>query len=314
MRFDRLITLNVVRPFLAPPPAAAGRPCLPVLMYHGVSHDAEPGVHPYYRLRTSPPRFRQHLQWLKENGFRGVALRECFQKLSPPGLNVPGRPVAITFDDGFRDFHTNAFPILREFDFAATVYLPTAFIGDSRRSFRPSTGANRPSAGCECLTWNEVRELSAAGIEFGSHTVHHPELVHLTWDEIQSELQDSKREIEQRLGVEINAFSFPYAFPQAQRQFVRQFKDLLSWAGYKTCVTTKIGRVWPGDDPLEIPRQPANDADDPALFAAKIAGAYDWLGRLQSLSKTLRKTIPRRRPGNGECAARHRNRPITSIS
>ena len=86
------------------------------------------------------------------------------------GKPLAARAVVITFDDGFRDFYTAAFPVMQEHQFTATVFLPTAFIGEDRRSFK----------GAECLTWEEVRRLRRAGVQFGSHTVNHPRLVEWT--------------------------------------------------------------------------------------------------------------------------------------
>jgi peptidoglycan/xylan/chitin deacetylase (PgdA/CDA1 family) len=133
-----------------------------------------------------------------------------------------------------------------------------------------------------------VRELQGAGIEFGSHTVHHPKLVDLAWPQIRAELQDSRAAIEQQLGVACRAFAYPYAFPEANRDFVKRFNATLALAGYTSQVTTQIGRLAPGDDPLQIRRLPVNQDDDARLLAAKLAGAYDWLGPLQTMSKTLR--------------------------
>ncbi len=185
--------------------------------------------------------------------------------------------VALTFDDGFRDFHTTAFPILQRHGFSATMYLPTAFIGDEPRLFKDR----------ECLTWAEVRELAAVGIEFGSHTVNHPELVKLAWPEIEIELRNSKLEIEQKLGASILSFAYPYAFPSAENDFVRRFRDLLARADYESCATTGIGRARWGDDFLLLPRLPANSVDDEALFEAKLTGAYDWMAMPQSVRKRL---------------------------
>ena len=321
MRLDRFITLNLVRPFrhalsrvriFGSRTSDFGR-TLPILMYHSISEDAEPGVHPYYRVCTSPQRFREQMQWLKDNGCRGVTLSTGLARFnsrhaSTPAPNAdsisarkPGkegrreaghdhespitphasRPtphVAITFDDGFLDFYTNAAPILREFGFQATMFLPTGLIGGSN-GFK-----NR-----DCMNWKQVEELHGLGCEFGSHTVNHPELVRLSWDEIANELGGAKSEIENRLGAPVKAFAYPYAFPQARRDFVDQFKELLMADGYENCVTTQIGRYRPGDDLLQIKRLPVNSLDDSALFQAKLIGAYDWLADLQGLSKALRR-------------------------
>jgi peptidoglycan/xylan/chitin deacetylase (PgdA/CDA1 family) len=140
------------------------------------------------------------------------------------------------------------------------------------------------------LTWNEVRELRQAGIQFGSHTVNHPRLVELPWREIAEELRESKQELEQQLGEPVTTFAYPFAFPQAKRAFVRDFRRLLAEIGYTCCATTELGRVGLGDDPYRLKRLPANSLDDPGLFRAKLEGCYDWLGLAQAMIKTVKRS------------------------
>jgi peptidoglycan/xylan/chitin deacetylase (PgdA/CDA1 family) len=239
------------------------------------------------------------MRFLAENGYRTLSLGDAIKLLggeTPRGRNdgsgrkKNGRPVVITFDDGFRDFYSNAFPILQEFGFTATMFLPTAFIGDERRLYAPkirSRSVRPKSIGRECLTWKEVQELHQLGIEMGSHTVNHPRMVELTWREIELEIQNSKFEIEMRIGVPVTTFAYPYAFPQADRSFVARFRDLLEGAGYNCNVTTEIGRSKTGDDLYRLKRLPVNSCDDLQLFRAKLEGDYDWLAIPQSLSKTI---------------------------
>ena len=290
MRFDRSITLGIAKPVRAACRllGVAGRaPRLPILMYHSISDTAESGASEYYQVCTTPRRFSHQMAWLAENGWHGVTLSDGLACLLPlpsnPNTHIStlnAQPaskklVAITFDDGFRDFHTAAYPILQRHGFSATMYLPTGFVGDDRRQFKER----------ECLTWQEVRELHAIGVEFGSHTVNHPNLVERPWTEITVELNDSKVAIEQALGAPVKSFGYPYAFPQAEGNYVRRFRELLVEAGYASCVTTAIGRARPGDDLLRLPRLPANSADDSDLLEAKLAGAYDWMAVPQFLRK-----------------------------
>jgi peptidoglycan/xylan/chitin deacetylase (PgdA/CDA1 family) len=278
VRLDRFISLGIINPLRiawAGSLRSANGSRLPIMMYHSISETSERGSE-YYRVCTSPDRFAQQMQWLSDWGYRGVSLSEGLaglaRKSSSEDLN---RQVAVTFDDGFQDFHTSAAPVLRKLGFSATMYLPTAFIGDERRKLR-----ERP-----CLIWSEVKELHHEGFEFGSHTVNHPRLIDLSRYKVEAELRDSKANIEQVIGTQISAFAYPYAFPQAQTKFIQEFRTLLISAGYRNCVTTMIGRAAQRTDAFSLPRLPVNSADDPALLKCKLEGAYDWMALPQFLRK-----------------------------
>ncbi|MGA3006746.1 MAG: polysaccharide deacetylase family protein [Opitutaceae bacterium] len=278
MRLDRSLTLHLFRPLRSIGLRARG--ChLPILMYHSISDAPEPAFSPYYQVCTSPNRFAEHMQGLAESGWQGVSLSDGLDILAGK-KPISAQPVAITFDDGFQDFYTAAFPILQRHGFSATMYLPTAFIGDERRSFKSRA----------CLQWDEIKEMRPAGIEFGSHTVHHPVLHELSWIEIETELRDSKSAIEDKLQQPVPAFAYPYAFPQADTGFVKRFCGLLSRLGYLNSVTTTVGRARPTDNWLQLPRLPANSLDDRAFLEAKLSGAYDWM----AVPQLIRKKIGRR--------------------
>jgi peptidoglycan/xylan/chitin deacetylase (PgdA/CDA1 family) len=315
-RFDRLVTLGLVHPLIRARRRFRHHPndrtalcALPILMYHSISNDVEGDMPAYYRTATSPRRFAEQMRFLKENGRHGVTLQdglkwfyrsqtgdnssdhhlsaEASAKAEPScdrrslgERKTADRPVVLTFDDGFRDFYSTAWPVLHQFGFGATMYLSTAFIGESRSRVQ--------FKGRDCLTWAEVQQLLAAGVDFGSHTVNHPKLVDLTWSQIESEICGSKSEIEQRLGSAVLSFAYPYAFPQADAAFAARFRDLLKRAGYQNCVTTEVGCVDPDYDPFRLKRLPVNNEDDSALFTAKLEGAYDWLAIPQRLIKKFK--------------------------
>lgn len=274
LRLDRFLTLCLFKPCQR---AGTGARRLPVLMYHSISEQGEDKVSAYYRTTTSPKIFAEQMALLRAEGFRAVNLREGRELLRRSSASAE-KIVAVTFDDGFRDFYTHAFPVLKQYGFSATMFLPTAFIGNEPLRFKER----------ECMTWGEARELHNAGIEFGSHTVNHPKLYELDFAEIRKELEVSKAVIEEKLGAAISSFAYPYAFPSADRQFVEALVDLLKGAGYDCNATTRIGRVRAEDDPFTLKRLPVNSADDATLFLAKIRGAYDWMNWPQDALKKLK--------------------------
>ena len=281
MRLDRTMSLYAFRPLMGLN-VVPRRPALPILMYHSISDDLELDVSPYYKTSTSPALFARQVRWLTDEGFRSVGLDEGLQ-LAQQGRLGQEKVVVMTFDDGFRDFYVSAFPVLQAHGYTATVFLPTAFIGQSRQSFK----------GRGCLTWQEVRELRAQGIRFGSHTVDHPVLYQSPWAQIKEQLSSSRNKLEQELGETIASFAYPYAFPQQDRQFTDAFKNLLQAEGYRHCLTTMIGRVQAGDDSFSLKRLPVNNCDDKSLLLAKINGAYDWFAYPQWWFKSARHFLGR---------------------
>jgi peptidoglycan/xylan/chitin deacetylase (PgdA/CDA1 family) len=249
-------------------------------MYHSVCENFRTESHPYFSTETSPAVFDAHMKYLHDNGYCPISIAGVISVLKAAEPDNK-KYVAITFDDGYRDFYTHAFPILNKHGMNATVYLPTAYINQDTRVF----------SGKDCMTWSEVRELHSAGIEFGSHSVTHPMLRLLAERELEQEIEKSKDTIESELGVPINSFAYPFAFPEQDIEFVHRLRDLLKAVGYQNGVSTVIGSVQCLEERFFLKRLPVNSWDDPTFFQSKLEGDYDWLRRPQYISKFVKKHL-----------------------
>ena len=272
-RADRLATLYLFHPLQKLRRQAAR---IPILMYHSISAPDDSDRHPYYRTVTAPRVFEQHLKFLHDSGYKSIGLTDAVSRLRE-GAPPNERTVVITFDDGFEDFYSQAFPLLSQYGFTATMFLPTSYIDRDTRKFN----------GVECLTWSQVRELRKAGIEFGSHTVTHPQLRDVSTEQMRTEVGRSKADIEEKLGERVEAFAYPYAFPETDAAFVQTLHGALQESEYRSGVTTVIGRAGRTDNPFFMRRLPVNSADDSRFFQAKLEGGYDWLHTAQYASKLL---------------------------
>jgi peptidoglycan/xylan/chitin deacetylase (PgdA/CDA1 family) len=273
-RFDRLATLCVSLPLVRVLGPRQGTR-VPILMYHSISDNMFGMSHPYYHINTSPQVFSQQMRWLRHEGYRTLDLREAWAGLEA-GKDM-SRTVVITFDDGYRDFYTDGFEILKQCGFGATIFLATDRIQNTPARLE----------GADYLTWKDVRELHAEGVCFGSHTVTHPDLRSLGPEQIEYELGRSKETIEQNLSAPIGLFSYPFAFPEEDKRFNQFLNDLMENLGYEAGVSTILGRANRRSNKFFLPRLPANNWDDPGMLRAKLEGGYDWLHWPQLIKKSI---------------------------
>jgi peptidoglycan/xylan/chitin deacetylase (PgdA/CDA1 family) len=277
-RIDRLATLHIAHPlvrFVGIKSAAR----VPILMYHSISENLFGKSHPYYQINTAPKVFARQMRWLRQNGYRTLDLTQMWNSMEA-GQDM-SKTVVITFDDGYRDFYTDAFEVMRQCGFTATIFLATDRIQDSSVCIE----------GVDYLTWHEVRELHAAGMRFGSHTVTHPDLRSLGPEQIEYEVGCSKETIEQKLGAPVESFAYPFAFPEEDKVFTRFLVDILENQGFANGVSTIIGRATLANNRHCLRRLPVNSWDDAALLRAKLEGGYDWLHWLQWLNKFVHHNV-----------------------
>jgi peptidoglycan/xylan/chitin deacetylase (PgdA/CDA1 family) len=247
---------------------------IPILMYHSISDNNDDDVSPYYRQNTHPALFDRQLSLLKDLGYESIDLNSLCED-NRNSLKPDSKYVILSFDDGFENFYSDAYPIIDKHGMTATVFIISSKVG---KTFKDR----------KCMNWEQIIELRNSGICIGSHTVTHPVLYSLSMPEIEKELSNSKTDLESKLGFSIDHFAYPYAFPENDHVYVNQLEAYLKTCGYKTCVTTIIGRT-NGDEEFFLKRLPVNSADDQDFFKAKLNGAYDWLRILQYASKSLHK-------------------------
>ena len=251
-----------------------------ILGYHGIG--SAPAREDVFRLLVSPTQFELHLRLLSDAGFRFVTVAELAERLAdgppPPGL------AAISFDDGMRDNHRTALPILKRFGIRATVYVVPGLLGGHSPWI-----AGGPAA--EILNQAEIRTLADEGWEIGAHTMTHPDMTRLDYDECLSEVRDSCEALERLTGQKILTFAYPFGYygPTALAA-VRA-------AGLSAAVTIGSGS-W---SPLELTRAMVSAGDPLALIILKLTDRYEplvnspALGLARRASRQLRSAIANRR-------------------
>ena len=176
---------------------------LPTLMYHKIGDP--PAGSELKKLWVTAEKFREQLGYLRDNGYTPIFFSEWAD--AEKGVRpLPEKPVLITFDDGYRDNHDAAYPLLREFGMKGNVFLVYETIERHNAWHDPKTEPWQPM-----LTWAQIKEMQDSGVfEFGSHTMRHLCLTEIPLEDARWELSESKRRLEDKLGREVSAFAYPY--------------------------------------------------------------------------------------------------------
>jgi peptidoglycan/xylan/chitin deacetylase (PgdA/CDA1 family) len=179
---------------------------------------------------TAPKRFAGQMAHLKKLGLKFHTASEMTDHFTSYG-SFPDRAISISFDDGWKDNYFNAFPILREYGIKATIFLVPACI--DRTTDKVTADGEGPR---EHLSESDVREMSAAGFEMGSHSFNHLLFDHLDPAEAEAEMSLSKKYIENLVQKECKVFAYPAGF------FTDGAKDIAKTTGYQAAFTTHYGR------------------------------------------------------------------------
>jgi peptidoglycan/xylan/chitin deacetylase (PgdA/CDA1 family) len=246
-------------------------------MYHSVGGST--AQHGRFTISTAD--FANHLAYLADAGYRTITAAELGAAVRRREAPQPGT-VVLTFDDGYADFYTTAFPTLVKHGFTATLYMTTGHIGgapDARHDSGPAP---------EMLDWSALEEVTAAGLEVAAHSHTHPQLDRVPQQRVRDEVRHSRMLLEDRLGIEVRGFAYPYGFwDAAARQAVEQ-------AGFDTACAVSELACRAEDDPLTLPRLTVNAGTDVSRLRRILRSRPTTIARRISRSKRLLSQAVRR--------------------
>ena len=207
----------------------------PILMYHKIAE-----VDPLSTLKghfVAPALFSRHLRLLSLLGYASVPLTDWN---APTG---PKKPAILTFDDGYRDFVTEAVPLMAKFGMTGTVFMVSNQLGGSNQWDVSDGDVQLP-----LMTPGEAKQAVAAGHLVGSHTADHVHLDRIDPAAAQLQISESKERLESEVGTKIETFCYPYGGMNA---------DVQRWvaeAGYLCACSTDKGLAHSTSNPFALPR------------------------------------------------------------
>jgi peptidoglycan/xylan/chitin deacetylase (PgdA/CDA1 family) len=250
-----------------------------ILMYHRIA-PRTPGV-PAPTWNVTPDKFRVQMRGLLAKGYKPWPLRKAID-YNKKGLPIPANIFVVTFDDGYECFYTNAWPILKELQIPATVFLITGLLD----SDTPMTCEDWPAAGSHLVprsAWHSIsieqcREIHAHGlVDLGMHTHKHEDYRNRP-EAFRRDLTNSIQSMQKLFGIEDTTFSFPYGYAGSELTAIaRSF-------GLSCALTIKKELVRPMTDPYAWGRLTAEQSDSADTLAGKLSGwygaIYDWFHSL----------------------------------
>jgi peptidoglycan/xylan/chitin deacetylase (PgdA/CDA1 family) len=239
-------------PVLPTPDGVYRQVHVPILMYH---HIADPpfNADEFRRdLSVSPDLFYQQLRYLKEQGYQTIGLNDLALHLTR-GKPLPQKPIIITFDDGYADNYTHAFRLLKRFGFTGTFFLITEPIDKNDPAY---------------MSWTNVEEMHAAGMEFAPHSYNHPDMTNRGYQFIVFQILAPSEAIQARTGVKCRFFAYPSG---RYDQFV---VDVLRSAHFWGAVVTEQGATHTADDLFTLRRVRVHGSDSLDTFILMLN--LDW--------------------------------------
>lgn len=227
---------------------------IPVLNYHEINNDK------HSPLAVTTDEFTAQMKYLKEHNYNSITpdqLLDYMQKGKP----LPDNPVLITFDDGYADNYTNAYPVLKQYGLNATIFLISHYIGWQGY-----------------LTWPEINEMQNNNITFEGHTYDHPQLSKVKDDnELKRQLHDSKIDLQNHLGYQVDYLAYPYGdYDQHVISLVKEY-------GYRAAFTVNLGDDAASDDVYTLNRVPVFQIRKHTFFKFWLNLHFPYLMRAKQL-------------------------------
>ena len=225
------------------------------LIYHSVN-----GQLPI-ELDLAPPLLERQLRYLAQTGrvISYVAALACLQRALPCAADN----YVLTFDDGYRDFYTQVYPLLQRWHLPATLFVTTGFVEE--RVAYPML--SYPNLAVEPVTWEMLGEMAESGlVTLGAHTHTHPVLTEVSPTQIEEELTRPIELFHQRLGIKPQHFCYPRAIwnPTIEKMVARYYESAVIGGGTRATVEHF--------HPYRIPRLPIRRSDGWRYFQAKVEG------------------------------------------
>ena len=221
------------------PPAKQAN--VPILLYHHIGSLPADASRAQRRWTLTPKKFDDQMRWIAKHGFHPITVVQLNDYLKR-GLSLPAKPIIISFDDGWKDQYSAAFPILKKYNFLATFFIITDSVGHSAY-----------------MNWSEVSKLSDSGMDIESHSRTHERLSILSPKEAWREIDGSKRILESHLHKPVTVFAYPFG------SYDDKVIAMVEEAGYDTAITVNglnNGYLFRADQTYVLPRYAIEGEDD----------------------------------------------------
>lgn len=220
---------------------------VPILMYHHIRIGVPLTENLSFDYSILPEIFEQQLSFLKNNGFQTISLNDLYDSLQN-NTPLPPKSIILTFDDGYRDFYTYAFPLLKKHNIRAVVFYPVNY-------------SKFPAY----MNWNMLAEIHNSGlIDIESHTLEHPVLTQIDFNEARREIFESKQILEQKLNKKVSYFAYPYG------EYDQKIINLVKEAGYNLAFGAVSATNFQKSEQFTLPRVGISGFDSFEQFKTKL--------------------------------------------